>query len=89
MAVEPGLCKTWSETSKTGFLASRLIYFYKGVTPTYTKWQDGQGGTTRTLWNDHIKYEKCATIVGGYTWQWDDVDCDDSNYVVCETYAVE
>ena len=25
MAVQPGLCFTWSETPKTGFLASRLI----------------------------------------------------------------
>ena len=25
VAVQPGLCRTWSETLKTGFLASRLI----------------------------------------------------------------
>ena len=25
MAVQPGLYRTWSETSKTGFLATRLI----------------------------------------------------------------
>ena len=27
VAVEPGLCGTWSETPKTGFLTTRLIYF--------------------------------------------------------------
>ena len=25
MAVQPDLCRTWSETRKTGFLATRLI----------------------------------------------------------------
>ena len=25
VAVQPGLCQTWSETPKTGFLTSRLI----------------------------------------------------------------
>ena len=26
VAVQPGLCLTWSETPKTGFLTTRLIY---------------------------------------------------------------
>ena len=26
MAVQPGLCRTWSETPKTGFLRTRLKY---------------------------------------------------------------
>ena len=26
MVVQPGLCRTWSETPKTGFLRTRLIY---------------------------------------------------------------
>ena len=26
VAVQPGLCRTWSETQKTGFLRTRLIY---------------------------------------------------------------
>ena len=26
VAVQPGLCETWSETPKTGFLTTRLIY---------------------------------------------------------------
>ena len=26
VAVQPGLCGTWSETPKTGFLTTRLIY---------------------------------------------------------------
>ena len=26
MSVQPGLCRTWSETPKTGFLTTRLIY---------------------------------------------------------------
>ena len=26
MAVQPGLCRTWSETPKTGFLTTRLIF---------------------------------------------------------------
>ena len=28
MVVQPGLCQTWSETMKTGFLATRLISLY-------------------------------------------------------------
>ena len=28
VAVQPGLCRTWSETPKTGFLTSRLMYMY-------------------------------------------------------------
>ena len=27
VVVQPGLCGTWSETPKTGFLASRLIFY--------------------------------------------------------------
>ena len=27
VAVQPGLCGTWSETPKTGFLTTRLVYF--------------------------------------------------------------
>ena len=27
MAVQPGLCRTWSETPKTGFLSTRLNYY--------------------------------------------------------------
>ena len=26
VVVQPGLCRTWSETRKTGFLRTRLIY---------------------------------------------------------------
>ena len=26
VAVQPGLCRNWSETPKTGFLTTRLIY---------------------------------------------------------------
>ena len=33
VAVQPGLCGTWSETPKTGFLTTRLIY------TELTKWQ--------------------------------------------------
>ena len=28
MTVQAGLCRTWSETPKTGFLASRLSYSF-------------------------------------------------------------
>ena len=28
VAVQPGLCRTWSETPKTGFLTTRLNYKY-------------------------------------------------------------
>ena len=29
VAVEPGLCRTWSETPKTGFLTTRLEFFFR------------------------------------------------------------
>ena len=29
MVLQPGLCRTWSETPKTGFLRTRLILLYK------------------------------------------------------------
>ena len=32
MTVQPGLCRTWSETPKTGFLASRLIIITRKIT---------------------------------------------------------
>ena len=28
VVVQPGLCRTWSETPKTGFLTTRLIYAF-------------------------------------------------------------
>ena len=31
MVVQPGLCRTWSETLKSGFLTTRLIYFVEQV----------------------------------------------------------
>ena len=31
VVVQPGLCRTWSETPKTGFLTTRLIYSLRGV----------------------------------------------------------
>ena len=29
MAVQPDLCRTWSDTRKTGFLTTRLFWFYE------------------------------------------------------------
>ena len=34
LAVQPGLCRTWSETPKTGFLTTRLILFLYPFLPT-------------------------------------------------------
>ena len=31
MVVQPGLCRTWSETPKTGFLTTRLIFRLHGL----------------------------------------------------------
>ena len=31
MAVQPGLCRTWSETSKTGFLMTTLLLYFQSV----------------------------------------------------------
>ena len=31
VAVQPGLCRTWSETPKTGFLATRLEFIQKDL----------------------------------------------------------
>ena len=31
MPVQPGLCQTWSETPKTGFLTTRLIFFLNKI----------------------------------------------------------
>ena len=30
-AVQPGLCRTWSETPNTGFLTTRLIFKVAGI----------------------------------------------------------
>ena len=35
MAAQPGLCRTWSETPKTGFLTTRLILSVYNITLTY------------------------------------------------------
>ena len=51
----------------------------------YTNWKRGEGGT----WIDGRKYERCATLYGGWMWMWYDEDCDDSYNFVCETDAVE
>ena len=32
VAVQPGLCRTWSKTPKTGFLTTRLIYEKQNLT---------------------------------------------------------
>ena len=31
MTAQPGLCRTWSETPKTGFLTTRLIFNHLSV----------------------------------------------------------
>ena len=33
VALQPGLCRTWSKTPKTDFLTTRLIYYYTNVLP--------------------------------------------------------
>ena len=35
VAVQPGLCRTWSETPKTGFLTTRLIFGTSRVKEKY------------------------------------------------------
>ena len=35
VAVQPGLCRTWSETLKTGFLTTRLIFEADVIRMTY------------------------------------------------------
>ena len=37
VAVQPGLCQTWSETPKTGFLRTRLIFLMTRLTYKVTK----------------------------------------------------
>ena len=44
MAVKPGLCRTWSETPKTGFLTTRLIFEAEVIRMTYG---------TMTYWSSH------------------------------------
>ena len=41
VAVQPGLCRTWSETPKTGFLITRLIYINVSFS-TYLKFQSSK-----------------------------------------------
>ena len=36
VTAQPGLCRTWSETPKTGFLTSRLISVYVAELHMYT-----------------------------------------------------
>ena len=35
VVAQPGLCRTWSETPKTGFLPTRLIYSYHNIRCNY------------------------------------------------------
>ena len=41
VAVQPGLCGTWSETPKTGFLRTRLIFLCKEVCEYHQKGKVG------------------------------------------------
>ena len=39
VAVQPGLCRTWSETPKTGFLTTRLKYHQIHTLSSTVKWE--------------------------------------------------
>ena len=40
VAVQPGLCRTWSETPKTGFLTMRLKYYSSIITIYLSSYHD-------------------------------------------------
>ena len=53
VAVQPGLCRTWSETPKTGFLTMRLRYYRRESTRgETTKWSEATSGVKRLRGND-------------------------------------
>ena len=58
MAVQPGLCRTWSETPKTGFLTTRLIL--SAIT----------GSTTRADENTYYDYDKEQKIPTYLLWDY-------------------
>ena len=47
MAVQPGLCRTWSETPKNGFLTTRLVYLSFFKYRNEPRWGKKSGFSTR------------------------------------------
>ena len=82
MVVQPGLCGTWSETPKTGFLRTRLIYLSIDCNSSVSKidaeiWKNedvlkwGGGGcimeeSAMPLKNMVKIVKKCGRIVQGF-----------------------
>ena len=67
MAVQPGLCRTWSEIPKTGFLTTRLIFAFQTIET------DGASGATSfvidgtqymmvTNMGNHNRYETVSRL---------------------------
>ena len=76
VVVQPGLCGTWSETPKTGFLTTRLIYFqfsydYCGVMSNQPEFQKTSTSTVDLLkrvsfsktWQHYAKSPVHYTVV--------------------------
>ena len=62
MAVQPGLCGTWSETPKTGFLTTRLIvvwHFNDIINMLYKKTQS----TTNVHVQNNARREQCVVCL--------------------------
>ena len=56
VAVQPGLCRTWSKTAKTGFLTTRFISVWEQTDET--GWEDHACQTLRCM--DAAGYIYCA-----------------------------
>ena len=56
MAVQTGLCRTWSETPKTGFLTTRLIYDMTSVTISLIHMRNNKGSDQTVQVNVHPYY---------------------------------
>ena len=63
MAVQPGLCKTWSKTPKTGFLATQLKCYHISLKGTQFKFPYAVPASSVVLCDGRTKDPPTPSIV--------------------------
>ena len=58
MAVQPNLCRTWSETPKTSFLTTRLIYELTISSPFLPSFSDARSQSDSLFNRDLVNIEE-------------------------------